>query len=245
MADVFPQAAVLAQLCRQRSRLRAAHRQCLDGPPEQMWGEEPKAHCSAASHGGEGSSSVEQRWDILEGINPSCGAGETPPRHPQRVTSPGGRCLWHSRALEALAVQGTALSPARRGDPEPSKPGCAARRALGTLTRFLQHAGMGLVVAQGSGGERERPLSGLTPERADVPGGSWLPSLHVTQPLVLADAWRGCQREPALSGELGCPTEIPPVGASAIFRAFSPLPVPGTANRTVKLALTAVLGVES
>lgn len=83
---------------------------------------------------------------------------------------------------------------------------------------------MRLVAAQGSGDERERPLSCLTIERADAPGGLWLLSLCVTQPLVLADAWRGWQQEPALSGELGCPAEIPPVGADAIFRAFSPGP---------------------
>lgn len=49
-----PQAVVLARLLLQQLWLWAVHCQCLDRPPEQIWGEELKAHCRAASHGEEG-----------------------------------------------------------------------------------------------------------------------------------------------------------------------------------------------
>lgn len=49
-----PQAVVLARLLLQQLWLWAVHRQCLDRPPQQIWGEELKAHCRAASHGEEG-----------------------------------------------------------------------------------------------------------------------------------------------------------------------------------------------
>lgn len=87
-----------------------------------------------------------------QGINPGCGAAGDPTAPsleghvPGRVLPAGQPCAWRfggtgNRHCLQLG----------RGDPKPSKPGCVTRRALGMLKRFLQHAGDGLVTAQGSG----------------------------------------------------------------------------------------------